>query len=57
MLAVFVAANRDDIIRRCRAKVSARSVPAPTMAEIDHGVPLFLDQLIEALRPGSTRSR
>ena len=56
MLAAFVAANRDEIIGRCRAKVSKRSVPAPTMAEINHGVPLFLDQLIAALRPGSTRT-
>jgi hypothetical protein len=38
----FIAANRDEIISRCRAKVSARSTPPPTEAEIDHGVPVFL---------------
>jgi hypothetical protein len=27
-------------------------VPAPTKAEIDHGVPVFLDQLGDALRLG-----
>jgi len=48
----FVAANRDEIIGRCRAKVAVRSVPPPTEAEIDHGVPVFLDQLVRALRPG-----
>jgi signal transduction histidine kinase len=52
MLYEFVAINRDEIIRRCRAKVARRTVPAPTEAEIDHGVPLFLEQLVEALRLG-----
>ena len=50
MLHQFVALNREEIIRRCRAKVAMRSVPPPTRAEIDHGVPLFLDQLADALR-------
>ena len=54
MLHEFIAINRDEIIRRCRAKVATRSVPPPTEAEIDHGVPLFLDQLVgrAAPRPG-----
>ena len=56
MLHEFVAENRAEIIRRCRAKVSARSVPPPTQEEIDHGVPLFLNQLVEALRPGHVSS-
>jgi signal transduction histidine kinase len=46
----FIATNRDEIIKRCRAKVATRSVPSPTEAEIDHGVPVFLDQLGAALR-------
>jgi signal transduction histidine kinase len=50
MLHEFVALNREEIIRRCRAKVAARSIPAPSAAEIGHGVPLFLDQLADALR-------
>ena len=49
MLKEFIAVNRDDIIRRCRAKVARRSLPPVTPAEIDHGVPLFLDQLIDVL--------
>jgi hypothetical protein len=52
----FIAANRLEIIRRCRAKVATRSVPPPTEAEIGHGVPVFLDQLIDALRFGQTKS-
>ena len=49
MLHEFIALNRDEIIRRCRAKVATRSLPPPTNAEIDHGVPLFLNQLMHAL--------
>jgi len=53
----FIALNRDEIIRRCRAKVATRSIPPPTEAEIDHGVPVFLDQLRDALRLGDITSR
>ena len=56
MLHEFIAVNREEIIRRCRAKVATRSVPPPTDAEIDHGVPVFLDQLVDALRLGLTSS-
>jgi signal transduction histidine kinase len=52
MLDEFIATNREEIIRRCRAKVAERTVPPPTKAEIDHGVPLFLEQLVEALTLG-----
>jgi signal transduction histidine kinase len=50
MLQEFIELNRTEIIDRCRAKVVSRSFPAPTAAEIDHGVPIFLDQLVVALR-------
>ena len=56
MLREFIGVNREEIIRRCRAKVATRSVPAPTDAKIDHGVPVFLDQLMDALRLGLTSS-
>jgi hypothetical protein len=52
MLYEFVTMYREEIITRCRAKVATRSVPPPTVAEIDHGVPLFLEQLVDALRGG-----
>jgi len=54
MLYEFIDVNRDEIIGRCRAKVAARTVPPPTDLEIDHGVPIFLGQLAEALRLGLT---
>jgi len=56
MLYEFIAVNRDDIIHRCRAKVATRSIPPPTEAEIEHGVPVFLNQLEKALRLGETAS-
>ncbi len=52
MLQAFIARHRQEIIQRCRAKVALRMVPPPTPAEVDHGVPVFLDQLTEALRLG-----
>jgi signal transduction histidine kinase len=52
MLHEFIASNREEIIRRCREKVAIRSVPPPTAREIEHGVPVFLDQLMTALRLG-----
>ena len=48
----FIAANREEIIARCRAKVATKSLPTPIEAEIDHGVPRFLDQLSDALHLG-----
>jgi signal transduction histidine kinase len=56
MLHEFITLNREEIVRRCRVKVATRSVPPPTKAEIDHGVPLFLDQLVDALRLGQSGS-
>ena len=49
-----ITLHREEIIRRCREKVAARSVPPPTASEIEHGVPLFLDQLGDALRLGES---
>jgi hypothetical protein len=55
-LSQFIDEHRDELIRRCRAKVVQRSAPAPTEAEVDHGVPLFLDQLCEELRHGPSQT-
>jgi len=50
MLREFLSSNRDELINRCRSKVSLRDSPPVTSLELEHGVPLFLDQLVEALR-------
>ena len=52
MLHEFIDFHRDAIIASCRAKVAARVIPPGTAAEIDHGVPVFIGQLAEALRLG-----
>ena len=57
MLDEFITAHRDEIISRCRAKVASRTTPPPTAAEIDHGVPKFLDQLLDELRHGPSATR
>lgn len=46
----FLTTHRDELISRCRAKVAKRPVPTATAIELEHGIPLFLDQLIDALR-------
>jgi len=50
MLHEFLSANRAELISRCRAKVGQRSSPPVTPLELEHGVPRFLEQLVEALR-------
>lgn len=50
LLHEFLATNRIAIIARTRAKVAARSAPRATVDELQTGIPLFLDQLIDTLR-------
>src|ERR1700722_13392014 len=50
MLHEFLTSNRQLLISRCREKVAKRFEPAETQATVDHGVPLFLQQLVETLR-------
>lgn len=50
MLHEFLHANRAELIRRCRAEVGRRSSPPVTPLELEHGVPRFLEQLVEELR-------
>jgi len=50
MLHEFLTSNRQLLISRCREKVAKRFEPTGTPATIDHGVPLFLQQLVQTLR-------
>ena len=53
MLHEFIATNRGRIISRCRERVAARPQRPHVAADVDYGVPLFLDQLVNTLRsPG-----
>src|SRR5580658_8502842 len=50
MLHEFLSTNRAAIIARTRAKVATRAAPRATEDELATGIPLFLDQIINALR-------
>ena len=55
MLHEFLSEHRPELIDRCRAKVAQRLSPAPNDAQIEHGIPHFLDQLIRTLRVEQTK--
>jgi hypothetical protein len=50
MLHEFLTSNRQQLISRCRKNAARRFEPTEAAAAIDHGVPLFLEQLVETLR-------
>jgi signal transduction histidine kinase len=54
MLHEFLATNRADLIDRCRLKVAQRRAPKASDAELEHGIPHFLDQLVKTLRVEQT---
>lgn len=54
MLHEFLTDRRSELIDRCRVKVSRRSAPKATERELEHGIPMFLDQLTKTLRMEQT---
>src|SRR6202163_4587196 len=54
MLHEFITSNRQELISRCRTQVAKRFETTGTPAAVDHGVPLFLQQLVETLRVEET---
>jgi hypothetical protein len=55
MLHDFIVAHRDLIITRCKERVATRPQSLHAEAEINSGVPLFLNQLVDTLRsPGDS---
>lgn len=50
----FLTDHRQELIKRCIGKAAKRDntrvVPLKVLSEPDHGVPLFLQQLVDALR-------
>jgi hypothetical protein len=51
----FLVDNRTELVKRTRAKVAERPSPQPSEADVEHGVPLFLSQLVAALRTEGQR--
>jgi len=50
MLAEFLLSQRDVILARIRERVALRTNPEPNEMQLANGIPVFLDQLGEALR-------
>jgi signal transduction histidine kinase len=50
MMHEFLAEHRGELIERCRMKVAQRPASKATGEELDHGITLFLDQIIKTLR-------
>jgi len=50
MMHEFLARNRIDLAARCRAKVAQRPWRLATPEQLQYGVPLFLEQIIDTLR-------
>jgi hypothetical protein len=50
MLHEFLTANHNDLIKRCNGKAKLRFQPSLDPETIDHGVPMFLQQLEDILR-------
>jgi len=53
LLHELLIANREELISRCREKVSKRRAPRATDKELSHGIPVFLVQLTEILHQES----
>jgi signal transduction histidine kinase len=51
MLHDFIVENRERIIESARNRARERTAAKPTDVELEHGIPLFLTQLVEALAP------
>ncbi|WP_426192721.1 sensor histidine kinase [Massilia sp. DWR3-1-1] len=50
MMHDFLSNNRDELARRCRVKVGTRPGRSATEQQLQDGIPLFLEQLIQTLK-------
>jgi hypothetical protein len=50
MLHEFLRANRAELMERCISRAARRSAPKAAGAGLEHGLPMFVEQLIETLR-------
>ena len=50
----FLTTYRTELIARCRAKVALRAMPGANQHELQHGITVFLDQLIKTLQVEET---
>lgn len=50
MLHHFIANHRSELIALCRTRAETRRAPRATSAEVEHGVPVFIDQVTVMMR-------
>ena len=50
----FLSRNRPELIARCRSKVALRPSPRQNGEDLEHGIPLFIEQLIKTLQVEQT---
>jgi signal transduction histidine kinase len=50
MLHEFLTKNREGLSQRCRTKVAKRAVPGSNLGDLEYGIPLFIEQLIDTLQ-------
>ena len=53
----FLAANRQELERRCREKVLQRPHRDASPRQLEQGIPLFIDQLISTLKAEADEMR
>jgi hypothetical protein len=56
-LAEFIATRREELVRRCRAKLAERSDPPPASEVVPKGIPRFLDDLVGELSDVPSKTR
>lgn len=54
MLHEFLAANKDELVKRCDAMVALRPAPRPPTIDLEYGIPRLIAQLVETLRVEET---
>jgi signal transduction histidine kinase len=52
----FLTSRREEVIARTQMKVARRAAPRAAVAELVHGIPLFVAQLIDMLRHSESTS-
>jgi signal transduction histidine kinase len=57
MLHEFLSANRQTLISRCSDKVAKRKTARQRDVQLEHGIPLFLEQLVRTLQLDHTANR
>jgi hypothetical protein len=56
-LGEFIGANREELIVRCRTRAAKMSNWPSAEADLDSGIPVFLDQLVEELGRAASQTR